>query len=484
MPSSYVDECLFTQKAVHVEGKPISVLSHSDLNAIKSRALAGDGLSTSQLVHSKRLQAHQTTKKRVTESWPNTLEGRRRAKEAERQAKKDAEEAALRALDEEARLHREAEKKAILDHAAQSYFNNNEEIKSFHSKAVQLCIQQDLQRQINIKKQQEDEERKRDELYHSSLISSLEISKTREINEKTKEEIKKRDLYDTLSSQVESERARLTRQRDDEFKFDQELIARNKKARELELKREEEKKLKLRQITKNDNDLYLSKKIEAQNQARDEAQKAEEERKLRQDQNEEIGRCISELQEEKLRKKRQAKDQIHENLTQNLINLNQIAEQRLTVQEKVVKDRQDRDLAIEQEKRSKLMREVDESRQRQLKIKNDRLLRQKEQDKLIAQHTVSNVALLEEERKKEEEAQKRKEIELATYQRQQATRSRQKSHGDSYIVSSSENFSEYFDTVIDDLKGKGLNTTSLDRSFGSASRLKNTRHLKTNVVIL
>lgn len=125
--------------------------------------------------------------------WNNTLEARRRQKEADRQSKIDEEEKRRQVMDREEASFQAAERKKCIQRANTLLYENTERVKAFGSKLYLSDVMKEREMQMDIKKQIKDRKEAEERMWHTRTIEAVKMGDAEE--DRKREERQQRALH-------------------------------------------------------------------------------------------------------------------------------------------------------------------------------------------------------------------------------------------------------------------------------------------------
>jgi len=125
--------------------------------------------------------------------WNNTLEARRRQKEADRQSKIDEEEKRRQVMDREEASYQAAERKKCIQRANTLLYENTERVKAFGSKLYLSDVMREREMQVDIKNQIKGRKDAEERMWHARTIEAVKMGDVEE--ERKREERQQRALH-------------------------------------------------------------------------------------------------------------------------------------------------------------------------------------------------------------------------------------------------------------------------------------------------
>lgn len=125
--------------------------------------------------------------------WNNTLEARRKQKEADRQSAIDEEEKRRQVMDREESAFQAAERKKCIQRANTLLYENTERVKAFGSKLYLSDVMKERELQMEIKKQIKDRKDAEERMWHARTIEGVKMGDAEE--ERKREERQQRALH-------------------------------------------------------------------------------------------------------------------------------------------------------------------------------------------------------------------------------------------------------------------------------------------------
>merc|ERR1719456_1345192 len=161
------------------------VVSGTDLARIRTSLIPADKVENKRLIEAHDLHAKSQAR---AKTWGNTLEGSRRKKAEERQAKFDGEELERQKIDaEEARIQLDSRKRTI-DRANKLLHDESDRMKSFHSKMMLCDVLAEREAQVNLKEELNKLEQIREERFFEMEKQNYRKMLERELKEKEEKE--------------------------------------------------------------------------------------------------------------------------------------------------------------------------------------------------------------------------------------------------------------------------------------------------------
>uniref|UniRef100_A0A6U4N8R6 Trichohyalin-plectin-homology domain-containing protein n=1 Tax=Hemiselmis andersenii TaxID=464988 RepID=A0A6U4N8R6_HEMAN len=270
-----------------------TTLTGDELNRIRTTLLHAEAKTQGQAILSEedrlREKLRDMSKQRMS-GWNNTLEARRRQKEAARQSKIDEEEKRRQVMDREEAAFQAAERKKAIQRANTLLYENTERVKAFGSKLYLSDVIKEREMQMVVQNSIKAREKEDERLWHERTMEA--IRKGGEEEDRKKEEALQRALHgkQVQLDQLEEFRVRYVTQKRAE-KREGELIMAKVEAhileeKEQEARAKEEEKARAAKTLKDNRRLQEEKRI-AEQQAREDEEKRimffaeEKERKMR-----------------------------------------------------------------------------------------------------------------------------------------------------------------------------------------------------------
>ena len=159
---TFVDESLFgtpNETAVKMSRSMpasvrngVTVMGAQELSNIGFRAKSKGG--ETGLAHQRRLERDRLQKlsDERKAKWPNTIEAARAAKEKQRKAKLDAEEALRQQIDAEEEALNVEKRRLAIERANKMLYHGTDRVKELHSKLLLADVMQERECQIELKK--------------------------------------------------------------------------------------------------------------------------------------------------------------------------------------------------------------------------------------------------------------------------------------------------------------------------------------------
>ena len=176
---TFVDESLFgtpNETAVKMSRSMpasvrngVTVMGAQELSNIGFRAKSKGG--ETGLAHQRRLERDRLQKlsDERKAKWPNTIEAARAAKEKQRKAKLDAEEALRQQIDAEEEALNVEKRRLAIERANKMLYHGTDRVKELHSKLLLADVMQERECQIELKKKLKQRQLVQDELWLSLI---------------------------------------------------------------------------------------------------------------------------------------------------------------------------------------------------------------------------------------------------------------------------------------------------------------------------
>lgn len=302
--------------------------------------------------------------------WPDSIEMAKKTRLESRQKIFFEKELEKRKIDDEEKKFQEMQKKLIVERANKILFEQQDAVKSFHSKLLYSDIlkERDLQKEIR--------ERKKETVTHiENKWTELEKEKMKEFDlkeaiKKEEEKEKKNDQISTINQQFHEFKIRKVKEYQDRVVEGEIIKLAAKRALEEEKKKEEEKRFKAKlqqeQFKRANDELKLMKEIKKQNEK-------EEEKRIEE-------YAIKKQQMVDLRKRKEIENfQNKQGERQKLINkqiehLQQIKskeEEILNKQAKEVEEKRNKELEEKERRKNEMQKRIDENREYQVRRKRE-----------------------------------------------------------------------------------------------------------------
>ena len=155
-----------------------TVLSGDDLMRIKTTLLHADAKTQGTRIKSEEDSLRETLRDMSQArmgGWNNTLEARRRQKEADRQAKIDDEEKRRQVQDREEAAFQAAERKRTIQRANTLLYENTERVRAFGSKLYLSDVMKEREMQIAIKQQIKERKDAEERMWHERTVEAVKM---------------------------------------------------------------------------------------------------------------------------------------------------------------------------------------------------------------------------------------------------------------------------------------------------------------------
>jgi len=173
-----------------------TVLSSDDLMRIRTTLLHADANTRGTEIKSEDDILKESLKdmsRTRMGGWNNTLEARRRQKEADRQSKIDEEEKRRQVMDREEASYQAAERKKCIQRANTLLYENTERVKAFGSKLYLSDVMREREMQVDIKNQIKGRRDAEERMWHARTIEAVKMGDVEE--ERKREERQQRALH-------------------------------------------------------------------------------------------------------------------------------------------------------------------------------------------------------------------------------------------------------------------------------------------------
>ncbi len=335
--------------------------------------------------------------------WPNTLEAQRQRKDADRQRRLDAIEAAQQAVDERERQYREQEKREAIGRANRLLYQENDRVKTFRSSMLSAKTFYERDAQAVFKDEFKKRQEQFDKIHEAQIKASIEKSLAREQREVAAREALAREASRIRMEQLRDLQTRHSAERLDELR---EGIA-TREAAKAALLEEEAIEARRREAQREHAAHYARANAEAKRMKEERAQlEAMEDAQIAQHAaNKDAVQAARKAQEEERRRARQAHfDGLIARQSAALENIKKQEQARLDSQLAAMeKQREEKEKAIS-DHRAKLQRDLVRGRQLQVVRQAEELARKAEIEKMMSEEWTRMNTMLEE---RELEAERR-----------------------------------------------------------------------------
>eukprot|EP00286_Rhodomonas_abbreviata_P020425 CAMPEP_0181307972 /NCGR_PEP_ID=MMETSP1101-20121128/11187_1 /TAXON_ID=46948 /ORGANISM="Rhodomonas abbreviata, Strain Caron Lab Isolate" /LENGTH=494 /DNA_ID=CAMNT_0023414269 /DNA_START=21 /DNA_END=1505 /DNA_ORIENTATION=- len=270
-----------------------TVLTSDELARIKTTLLHADAKTHGQTIQTEeekmRDRLRDMSKTRMG-GWNNTLDARRKQKEADRQSKIDEEEKVRQVMDREEAAFQAAERKKAIQRANTLLYENTERVKAFGSKLYLSDVMKERELQLQIKNDIGNRKKAEEKMWHERTIEAVRTGDLEA--EKKREEARQRALHakQVQLDQLEEFRVRYVAGKREERR-EGELIKQRVEAhleaeKQAELNRKQEDAARAMKTLADNRRLQEEKRIAEQQAKEDEEQRIlhfaeEKERKMR-----------------------------------------------------------------------------------------------------------------------------------------------------------------------------------------------------------
>uniref|UniRef100_A0A7S4KXL4 Trichohyalin-plectin-homology domain-containing protein n=3 Tax=Guillardia theta TaxID=55529 RepID=A0A7S4KXL4_GUITH len=339
-----------------------TVLTSDELDRIRKTLLHTDAKTQGQNLQSEddrlRDKLRDMSRTRM-EGWNNTLEARRRQKEAERMAKSEEYEQKRRIQDREEAEFQAAERKKCIQRATALLYENTERVKTFGSKLYLSDVMKERELQIEIKSKIKERKIAEEKLWHERTIEAVKIGDEEE--EKKKKEALDRALHakQVQLDQLEDFRVRYVSQKLEERR-EGELIKQRVEAHILEEKQKEQERRKL-EAERAKKTMLDNQRLREEKKISDQKAQEEEERRIQYfaDEKERKTRMREEREAEIMAQKQGIRQRMIDRQVAYLQSLRKNENERIAGQVREAEAKRDAELSAKNEK---LRRELEEMR--------------------------------------------------------------------------------------------------------------------------
>jgi|MDSZ01.2.fsa_nt_gb hypothetical protein len=213
---TFVDESLFgtpNETAVKMSRSMpasvrngVTVMGAQELSNIGFRAKSKGG--ETGLAHQRRLERDRLQKlsDERKAKWPNTIEAARAAKEKQRKAKLDAEEALRQQIDAEEEALNVEKRRLAIERANKMLYHGTDRVKELHSKLLLADVMQERECQIELKKKLKQRQLVQDELWYQKQQDAIRRMDAEEDLRDREEEEKRVLVAKVREEQVQQQR--------------------------------------------------------------------------------------------------------------------------------------------------------------------------------------------------------------------------------------------------------------------------------------
>eukprot|EP00998_Keelungia_sp_KM082_P013346 NODE_983_length_1521_cov_88.404591_g972_i0.p1 GENE.NODE_983_length_1521_cov_88.404591_g972_i0~~NODE_983_length_1521_cov_88.404591_g972_i0.p1 ORF type:complete len:474 (-),score=131.73 NODE_983_length_1521_cov_88.404591_g972_i0:7-1428(-) len=392
------------------------VVPQSELESIKE--LIDDGSAQRVKQQGERERLKKLSEERVA-NWPNTIEASRMKKQAERASRLAEEESQRAAADaKEAGFQAQAREDAI-NRANMMLYEQDDKVKTFNSKMFLTSVLEERHKQLQLKRQRVEIEKARDAEWHETLQQQLAQEKVRE-EEKTAQRRGVAKQVQKMQQEQLAEVGRRVERKVAQNKAEGEAIRRNAEQAILQ-ELEEERRRKERART-------LAKEYEEANMDLD-RHRAE---LARQEELEEqkIARFAHLKEEQMLERKRRQEDKFRRDLekrqlmisrqAETLQNMQKTAEARIQRDMDELEVQQENREIMDRERKLKLWKDIQDSRARQLTMKQRKKDVLKQEELAFQQQWAETADHLLQDEAQQREHVRGRAAKLQEFQRMQA----------------------------------------------------------------
>ena len=330
-----------------------------------------------------------------------------------------------RQIDQIEREYQQREKNLVNMRAKKINFENQDDIKSFHSQLlVSDCLnerrfQQDIKRQ---KKEMEDNLNKR---YHEMEIEKMrEYDKNEELK-KQKEEMKKRERMQIIDDQIKE--MKFKRLQDYQEKEVEGVLMKAEIEKNLEEDKKKEEEIKKNQKFQMEEFVKANEALQKKKKEKIEKEK-EEDRKIelyamKKEKLEDLKKKVA---KENFDRKQAERQKMIDAQIKNLAEIKQNQERILEKQVKEAEEKKEKEEEIKKQRYDKLFKEMQENRELKRKQNQEKKLKQKKEDLAFMDSWKDRMKQLERDEKEEQMQIKKRNKELAEFQKSQYAEKKKK----------------------------------------------------------
>ena len=330
-----------------------------------------------------------------------------------------------RQIDQIEREYQQREKNLVNMRAKKINFENQDDIKSFHSQLlVSDCLnerrfQQDIKRQ---KKEMEDNLNKR---YHEMEIEKMrEYDKNEELK-KQKEEMKKRERMQIIDDQIKE--MKFKRLQDYQEKEVEGVLMKAEIEKNLEEDKKKEEEIKKNQKFQMEEFVKANEALQQKKKEKIEKEK-EEDRKIelyamKKEKLEDLKKKVA---KENFDRKQAERQKMIDAQIKNLAEIKQNQERILEKQVKEAEEKKEKEEEIKKQRYDKLFKEMQENRELKRKQNQEKKLKQKKEDLAFMDSWKDRMKQLERDEKEEQMQIKKRNKELAEFQKSQYAEKKKK----------------------------------------------------------
>jgi hypothetical protein len=357
--------------------KSTATISLNDFMRIKNTIVAtGQEEDERKNIDARLKQISQTKAKQ----WPDSIEMAKKTRLESRQKIFFEKELEKRKIDDEEKKFQEMQKKLIVERANKLLFEQQDAVKSFHSKLLYSDVlkERDLQKEIRDRKKETEAiiENKWTELENEKMkeYDIKEIIKQEEEVEKKKEQIS------TINQQFHEFKIRKVREYQDRVVEGEIIKLAAKRAIDEEKKKEEERRSKAKmqqeEFKRANEELRFLKEINKQNEKQEE--RRIEEYAIKKQQMVDL-RKRKEI--ENFQNKQSERQKLIDKQIEHLQHIKNKEEEILNKQVKEAEEKRNKELEEKEKRKNEMQRRIDENRQYQLRRKREIKDQDKNEDK-------------------------------------------------------------------------------------------------------
>ena len=330
-----------------------------------------------------------------------------------------------RQIDQIEKEYQQREKNLVNMRAKKINFENQDDIKSFHSQLlVSDCLnerrfQQDIKRQ---KKEMEDNLNKR---YHEMEIEKMrEYDKNEELK-KQKEEMKKKERMQIIDDQIKE--MKFKRLQDYQEKEVEGVLMKAEIEKNLEEDKKKEEEIKKNQKFQMEEFIKANEALQQKKKEKIEKEK-EEDRKIelyamKKEKLEDLKKKVA---KENFDRKQAERQKMIDAQIKNLAEIKKNQERIFEKQVKEAEEKKEREEEIKKQRYDKLFKEMQENRELKRKQNQEKKLKQKKEDLAFMDSWKDRMKQLERDEKEEQMQIKKRNKELAEFQRSQYAEKKKK----------------------------------------------------------
>jgi hypothetical protein len=398
--------------------KNVTVIGRSDLE--RMRRLAGGKDSQEQVnfeVQAEKAVLYEKSRKRM-DNWGNTIEALRAKKYQDRLKKFEVKELERRKIDEEEARIAEAIRTSALEKAAKQIYDEQDRVKSLHSKMLLSDVLQERELQLELRRRKQEQEREIQGRWLELEQQQLADYDARTLDKMRQTQQKKTEFQRAIRGQVKETIGKAVRHMREE-ELEGELIKRDAK-RAIEEERQKELERRRRAQVTLDETKQANEHLKELKRQEAERDRAEEDRQaMFAMKKEEMMRLRKEREEHKFKEKLATRQRMIDARAAELLSIKNTEEQRLSNQIQEAEAKARADFERKEKRRQDLADQIERSRQAQMNRRQQEKKLAKVEEAEFTEAWKARMDDLHQQEQDEREEEKRRAIEIQDFRKRQ-----------------------------------------------------------------